>query len=218
MKKILTILVIAFAVVGLYRLADNTHEPQKEMATTTASSTAANYPDGYTAYQEEDFMVGYPDNFSLVSEDTATANAYGSYIPACGTSDYLTCIFYTGDDFAGTNFGAAGVAVRQRSDIDTESRCESTEGNYSSIQNEEEQQITNRKFFTFETKESVMSHRNDNAVYRTYYEDTCWELQARVGSSVYEAYEAGSIDRFSQSERSRIRGQLEKIISTFSLL
>lgn len=218
MKNILITLLIAFAVVGLYRLSDQTHEPQDESATSTATSTA-DYPENYTAYaSSDDFIVGYPaETFSIVADGEEVPDAYESYIPACGSRGYQACIFYIADDLRDTNFGAAGVAVRTRADFVDQASCESTAGNYPTVENDRAEEVNGQDFFVFETGEGAVSHRSEAVVYRTFQESVCWELEARIGSSVYEVYEEGAVERFTEEDRAALRDQLNEIVNTFAL-
>lgn len=69
----------------------------------------------------------------------------------------------------------------------------------------------------FETGEGAVSHRSESVVHRTFREGACWELEARIGSSVYEVYEEGTVERFTEEDRGELRNQLSEIVGTFAL-
>ena len=224
MKKLITLIVIVFAVWGLYRLAENTHDPADypEIATNSSSTQATSStssPDQNSddsVYEADDYSFRYPSEFAVVESGDEFPEAARGYIPACGDGggNFDVCAYYQAENLSETNFQTAGLSIRNRADIDSRDSCVAADGNYPVVENEHTEEIDGIEFMVFDVTEAATSHRAETRVYRGWVDGSCTEMAARISSTVYEVYPADEVSEFSEEMRTDVRQKLDDIVAS----
>ena len=189
-------------------------DPGEEVPRETAlptSDTAATYTSA-----QYGFSLSFPKDTFAVAERASGEELppeAQSYIPAC-LSEAAACVYYAGDAFENTNFGGAGVSVSLTGDT---AACGKRARRKYPVDSARTVTISGVPFTTLQTGEAGMSHRAKETWYWTVHDGRCLTLVARISYSVYEVYEPGSIEKFSEADRARLREQLKRIVRNFSL-
>lgn len=149
-----------------------------------------------------------PNDFGLaVNEDQVLAE---SYIPPC-TNGFDYCLYYNTNKYADTNFGSAGVAINTL-DADDAEACTSVENYNRPIQNKHIQKVGGTDFWVFESGGAATGHAAHDKIYRSYQNNTCFQLTARISSSSYSNYKPGTIEKFTDEMRIDLQEELEGIV------
>ncbi|HET8574982.1 MAG TPA: hypothetical protein VFM02_02290 [Candidatus Paceibacterota bacterium] len=196
---------------------------QNQNASGTSQSIAASsVPNGWTVFSDEadGFRLAYPsDDFAVVKKSEKISAEFSSYIPPCGegSGDFLGCVYFTGKEYSGTNFGSAGVSVQVLKNATTEQECEAGE-NVPVKTATHQESINGQNFFVFESGDAAMSHQSDDILYQVWHNNQCFQIDARLTSSVYEVYATGTIQKFTDQDKQKLESSLQSIVQTFSFL
>ncbi len=159
--------------------------PSSSPVVPTTSQTIST-PEITFGYQEDIFGLAVTDEQVLVK----------SYIPPCDPGfDY--CLYYIGNAYEGTNFESAGVRIKRRTDLTTQSRCLSTlPDGFSGIAPKILMQKTYGTSVFSPIGDAGAGHYASGAVYRLSFASTCYEFQTRIGQTQFANYEPGTIKEF----------------------
>lgn len=207
----ITIVVIAFVYLmyGKYQLTHIDNSPTIDIASSTvvATSTDQTSSNGIITFK-------IPADFGLALNKVQIL--VKSYIPPCGDSfDY--CLYYNGNTYEGTNFESAGLRIKKRVDLTTQTSCLSTppEG-YTELRGAT---ATTSTFVIsgFSVGDAGAGHSAAGELYRLAYNGTCHEFETRVGWTQYGNYPKGSIKEFTNIERDQIKAEIENILKDIEL-
>lgn len=155
-----------------------------------------------------DYSFERPENFGLaVNSDQILVK---SMIPPCEVGfDY--CLYYNGEKYNNTNFETAGVGfyvVKNKS----ETACFSAAEYNGRKGNLHTETINGIQFTVFDSGDAAMGHYANDVVYQTFQNGTCYRFIARVGTSQFDNYEKGTIEKFDPQMEKEIKEDLKKII------
>lgn len=201
-----TLLVIILICVGAYVLQKSNGEVYPTEPTPTVEITK------FTDSQKR-FSINVPDGARVIT-DKATMAMVG-YMPSCNTDTAVACIVFASSTYPNSNFQNASISLNV-SPLMTETLC--------LAQNHMEQKsdglitISGVSFASFSAGDAAMSHQSSGIDYRTFKDNTCYEITTRVNTTTYEVYEEGSIQRFTDSQKIAIEQAIEKAVQSFTFL
>jgi hypothetical protein len=211
MKKPIIVLIIALILLGLAWLAwggEQTEAGNANGDNGTMPADDSSVSNGQVAWT-------YPDNFGLAVTNEQLRGIVKSYIPPCDENfDY--CMYYNGDDFAGTNFESAGVRVKRRNDLATERLCLNTPpagrtniGNSSTSTGQYSASIFSP------LSDAATGHYSNGELYRVYLRqaNTCMEFETSIGETQI-ANMATSTRRFSEADRDKVYDGFRSILAS----
>ena len=157
-----------------------------------------------------------PKDFGLaLKKDEIHATAY---IPPCDES-FDFCLYYNGIKYIGTNFGSAGVRIKNRSDLKTAVSCLNTSpDNYTSAKSTVVASTTIYSVSAFPgIGDAGAGHYASGELLRLAYDGTCHEFETRVAASQYANFAEGSIKEFTANDSKELLKELRDIISRVTL-
>jgi hypothetical protein len=163
--------------------------------------------------------LNYPSNeFGLAVN--ASQILVNSYIPPCDPT-FSYCLYYTGDEYKGTNFESAGVRMQKRTDLATENVCLTTPpAGFASMKPAGSNSSTLYSSSVFSpVGDAAAGHYADGSLYRLFVKSnsTCYEFESRVAQSQFANYPSGTIKEFTASDKTSIQGRLLSLINAISL-
>jgi hypothetical protein len=214
---VILVIVAGYFMYGLPKTSRDLSPAASPTSTGTAGGTMLAGEDRTTLAGGE-VSISNPSGFALaVTQEQVLVS---SYIPVCDHGfDY--CFYYNGGDYENTNFESAGVRINRRADLVNERACLDTPppGYAASVKpagnNSEDQYATSR----FNTGGAGAGHMASGDLYRLFVRQTsnCYEFEARIGSSQFANYPEGSIEEFTQADRSRVESAMRDILNTVRL-
>ena len=141
-----------------------------------------------------------------------------SYIPPCEPGfDY--CLYYTGMEYAGTNFESAGLRIQRREDLAGEAACLTTPpAGYFDLQ----PRVRRGDGFAVSTfapvGDAAMGHYAEGKLFRLALASACYEFETRIGQSRFELYEPGSVKEFTRADKEALEARLHEVLSTVRLV
>jgi hypothetical protein len=158
------------------------------------------------------FTVSYPD--TVTPTDDVQDMQLSGYIPVCDPDVAVACFPMGKAPYAGKNFENAAFAVHVRKALKTEASCESVvpdagetaDGNAT---------IDGTAFRKFAMGDAAMGHQLAGENYRAFRGGTCYELATRIGTTTFENYEPGTIERFTDQDRADVERALEAMLTSF---
>ena len=206
------IVVIAVILIGggflLYR--DMNASPASSTATsTTPAGTEQTISDGTITipYIAEEFGLAVSPQQILVT----------SYIPPCD-SDFDYCFYYNGPDYRGTNFESAGLRVKKRTDLTTQTQCLKTlPDGYTDIVPVISTSTGFMRSLISPIGDAAAGHYSAGALYRLLYNGSCYEFETRIGASQYANYPQGTIQEFTTAQQAAIGEKLLRLLKAVTL-
>jgi hypothetical protein len=206
---VLIVVILALAgiiwwVIALLQTTYPVVEPQHQQSTQPASRSIS---DGI-------ITLHYDETYGLAVTPEQILNK--SYIPACDP-DFNYCLYYNGTQYQGTNFESAGLRVKKRQDLATESVCLNTppEGFDSSIVPDKNTSTNAYSMSEFSNVgQGAAGHISQGSLYRLFVRNSssCYEFETRVGMSQFANYPAGSIKEFTPQDQQNTLSQLLDIL------
>jgi len=140
-----------------------------------------------------------------------------SYIPACDEG-FAYCLYYNGSAYQGTNFESAGLTIKKRPDLATQSAClQAQPDGYAAlvplVATSSDYVIS--KFAPL--GDAGAGHYATDTLYRLSYGSLCYEFRTRIGETQFANYPAGSIKQFTDADRTAVQQDLQSLISNISL-
>lgn len=216
MKNFL-ILVLLLIVLGGYGYYKYVREPEVVVLTPSPTATAQAYDQSIS---DGTIVVMYPSaQFGLAT--TPAQVLVSSYIPPCDTG-FNYCVYYTSQQYQGTNLESAGLRIQKRTDITAEHLCLGTPPTGFSAKTTPVATAADDTYAT-----SVFSpignagagHYANGSLYRLFIRDgsKCYEFETRIGQTQFANYPAGSIKEFTTSDQTVLNAQLLGILDTVTL-
>ena len=181
------------------------HAPEQGEMPPEVTSTVKTYRS--SAYN---FVFKYPASSTLYESKDKEKIQSLSYIPPCEPELSVVCVAIPPSLYANTNFGGAGFSVNYIADGKNEQSC--ITGSESAGEKINRNGIT---FYHNRRGDAAMSHQSAEEVYRTFHDGACLEAALRINSTTFEVYESGTVDRFTDDDRSAVTKALENVFSTF---
>lgn len=202
--KFIRIFLLVLIIIGLGLLATQKFWVPKlvEFLLAHEEDTSVQMPEQTIATDEIQFRT--PPEFGLAV--TKEQILVKSYIPPCSESfDY--CFYYKGSQFVGTNFESAGIRVKKRAELNTQKICLNTPpaGFDSSTF---PAGTTSRNSYSASifspVSDAGAGHYSNGELYRIYLNNSCYEIETRIGETQFGNYPAGTIKQFTEQNRDAI--------------
>jgi hypothetical protein len=157
------------------------------------------------------FSLNAPIEANVLEYDKAKAQS-----PACETdspeAQMITCVHFPKSLYPNSNFLGAGVAITLVPNVN-ELQCLTPDTTAPS------KKITHEPTFTaWPHAEGAMSHRVSGTTYAAFANNTCYHVNTRIYSSVYEVYAEGTITEFTTAQRTDIENILEIVAMSFGFI
>lgn len=183
----------------------------------SVSTGAAGGAEVHTTPQGIGFTV--PASYALAAAPEPLLST--SYIPACAQG-FEYCVYRSSDQYKGTNFESAGVAINVRSDLSTESSCLNTPPSGYSANTKPSNTYSGDTYATTHfanLSDAATGHYSSGQLYRVYdrANASCTEFMAQVGQSQFANYPAGSIVQFTATDQANVEAELHGILSTVTI-
>lgn len=168
--------------------------------------------DGWNRYTDTSGMwaIDTPSTTRIIVDKQVMASI--GYIPTCDSTTALVCILIDKNIVPNSNFQGAAVSVNIVS-ATSSSAClskktaEQTELGIT--------MINTIPFQTFTASNAAMSHQSSGANYRTWNENTCYGIETSINTTSFEVYEAGTVKKFTDTDRAQIENLLNDSVSSF---
>lgn len=210
MKKVLVVLSLFFLAAACAKPAPEVLVPPTQTSNEPGNSGSVSSPaeQSYTSAGGV-FSVKYGSEFSLQT-DYEKVKALG-YIPVCSES-MEACIFYSGSQYTGTNFEAAGVSINALTTKKTEAQCYNFSESTSETQHVTKNVTIGNLTFRSATGGSAgAGHMTQAQSYRIFLNNNCYEILQTLGNTNIGAYEPGTIKEFNSEE---VWSKLQTIVET----
>ncbi len=203
-------IIAAIGMVALwYYHPEATQPPITATSTPQATTTAQTISDGTTtlAYSSQEFGLAVTREQILVH----------SYIPPC-SEEFDYCFYYIGTEYQGTNFESAGLRVKNRTNLVTQTQCLQTlPDGYTNIT----PQVSIAPNFSTSIfsplSDAGAGHYASGALYRLSYKGSCYEFETRIGATQYANYPQGTIKEFMPADQETMRAKLLKLLKDVTL-
>ncbi len=203
------LLILAGAVILFYPRTQPAPTPTTATSTPQATTSPQSISDGTVtvAYSSEEFGLAVRPEQILVR----------SYIPPCD-EDFDYCFYYIGPDYQGTNFESAGVRIKKRADLTTQTQCLQTlpEG-YSGIAPSVVTSSGDSTSRIGPLGDAAAGHYASGVLYRLSYKGSCYEFETRVGASQYANYPRGTIKEFMPADQRAMAAKLLQLLKDITL-
>ena len=140
-----------------------------------------------------------------------------SYIPPCD-QNFNYCLYYDGGAYQGTNFDSAGIRIKKRTDLTSDTACltaaptgytdftpTSTTANDYSLSE-----------FT-PLGNAGAGHMAIGTLYRLAYNGSCYEFETRIGQSQFANYPSGTIAQFTQTDQAAMQTEILDFLNGITL-
>ncbi len=132
-------------------------------------------PDGWQLHVDPKygFAIAYPPAMTFFPDPN---KAQLSYIPIC-SPDTVACFEYTRNDFKNTQFEGAGLAISVIPKIADESACLQIDQDHTA---DKPAYVNGTVFHSAEVGSAGLGHSMGSTVYRTYRNNTCFEISLSI--------------------------------------
>jgi hypothetical protein len=141
-----------------------------------------------------------------------------SYIPPCD-EEFTYCFYYLGTEYENTNFDSAGLRIERRNDLNTMDACLNTPPR--GYTNMTPRVLTREGYqtsFFDQIGNAGAGHYSEGALYRLSVDNYCYEFETRIAFSQFANYESGTIEEFTNIDKSSIHEKIKRILDTLYLV
>ncbi len=209
----LVIIALIVAGVGYVYFSNSESKLTSPGVHTIATSSSSSFkvkvalPDGISfAYPEKEYGLATTSDKVLVL----------AYIPPC-TPGFDYCLYRAKGDFTGTNFESAGVRIKMRTDLTSKQACLTTSPVGRTSLPTRVSEHSGYATSAFSVGDAAMGHYSAGTLYRLYASGNCTEFETRIGESQYANFPAGSIQRFTDADRSRVQTELSSMLRSVNI-
>lgn len=137
-----------------------------------------------------------------------------SYVPPCD-SNFDYCLYYNGNEFEKTNFGSAGIRIKNRKDLVEVNACITTppEG-YQVFKPTRTATTSAYSLSVFNIGDAGMGHYAGGELYRVAYKGSCHEFETRISATQFANYPEGTKEEFKDTE---LKAKIKSILNSVSL-
>lgn len=168
------------------------------------------------AHSDGTLTFSIPEGFGLaVSEEQILVP---TTIPPCEPG-FKYCIYYLGSEYEDTNFESAGVGIVERPELTDEQSCLTTppDGYANKTPSATTTQASYAMSMFDEIGNAGAGHYTTGQVYRLNTDNTCYQIETRIGETQFENYPEGGITEFSAEDRAALARQLQDFVQSMSL-
>jgi len=158
------------------------------------------------------FTFQYPPDAKVITAQNPTG-AVG-YLPVCDQQTSKACAFFSGDEFPGSNFDAAGVSVNVLPDAKTAAACQAGFNGAKLIGSRD---LGGVAFSVFSDGDAATSHAAVGNDYQAFVQGTCYQVTTRVLTTTFDVYSAGAIKEFTAAQDEQMKQVLDSIVASFRL-
>lgn len=134
-----------------------------------------------------------------------------AYIPPCNDG-FEYCVYYDGPDYKGTNLESAGVSILKRNDLKDVDVCLNTAPQGFDIKSTV-LSTTSSRFGPL--GDAAAGHYTSGNMYRVYKNNnTCYEVETRIGLTRYENYPEGDIKKFTDEDFQILNDRLIEFVES----
>ncbi|HVW66256.1 MAG TPA: hypothetical protein VHA78_00830 [Candidatus Peribacteraceae bacterium] len=181
---------------------------------TSSGSTASSSSMPQTV-SDNTISFSVPSDFALAVQGEAIQKP--SYIPPCNDG-FTYCLYYTGNQYQGTNFESAGLSIVKRTDLTTKNTCLTRQPDgYTSITPVTHEGTTYATSVFAPLGDAAMGHYAQDQLYRLSVGSSCYEFRTRIGSTQFANYPPGTIKEFSTSDEATLQASLDSILHGITL-
>ena len=155
----------------------------------------------------------YPKDSVLIT-NSEEMKATG-YFPTCNNETGFACIYFASSTYPHSNFSSSGISFNAIKTAKNESECMAV--NPYERERVADTDINGIIFATFNAGDAAMSHQSSGTDFRTFHNNTCYEITTRINSSTYEVYPEGSIVKFTEEDMLTLSIKLLTIIKSVTL-
>jgi hypothetical protein len=166
---------------------------------------------GWKTYRDSkfEFTVAYPPDMKLY--DFARGEKPDNYAPVCDETT-VACFGYTGQDYTGTNFDGAGIAINILRDAKNEQQCSNIGSAEYPRMATQLATIHGTTFHVGEIGEGGMSHFQAITAYRAIRQNVCFEIRTQINSVNIGVYDPGTVKEF---DPARLKALFSQMARTF---
>lgn len=206
------LLLIIVIVAGAYLFSHQKPSSQDQTATSTPPGNQS--PTVQTVTTPSGVSFSYDAPYALATAPEQILSQ--SYIPPCQNFDY--CLYRTGTEYAATNFESAGLGIKARTDLTTQSACLSKlpEG-YTNIHTAT---YAGQGYMTSvfsPVGDAGAGHYASGAEYRLWTGSACEQFDARLGQTQFANYPAGTKTQFTDADHANVMGELTGILHSVTV-
>lgn len=217
MKKVIWILVIILVIAGVVLWMKQ--GSMNNLGDNGTGSTATTTQVGSQSLSDGTIQFNYPADFGLAVTQAQLSGMVHSYIPPCNENfDY--CLYYNGQDFAGSNFESAGIRISKRTDLAAERLCLNTPpAGYTNMTPSTKSYDNYSASIFSPIGDAGAGHYASGELYRVFLRQAnkCYELETRIGETQYANYPAGSIKQFTDSDRNVVYAKFKNILASLEI-
>lgn len=144
------------------------------------------------------------------------AQSCQAVIPVCsdfsGSGTTVACVAYPAADAKGTNLQAAAFSVNQIKAISIDECLNITD---SSVTSRRKENVNGVTFTVFATSGGAAGSLMDGEAYRSFHQNTCYELDISIASSNIGNYDPGTVREF---DRQAVYRSLQSVLNTFQFV
>ena len=157
---------------------------------------------------EYGFRIDYPADMKFYSGHPDYKETQLSYIPICDRAT-VACFEYSGHEYDGTNFEAAGVSVNVLRDLRTEEDCNKID---LASHPTKVETIHGVKFHYAIAGEAGLGNVKGGPTYRAFHENVCFEVSLAVAEAGIGDFDPGTVKAFDSKKIDRV---LDEMVHTF---
>jgi len=158
------------------------------------------------------FEFRFPPELSTVPKEETPPG----FIPVCPNGNVI-CLAYSENPYPKSEFEAAGFTVQTIPGIPDEVSCATYSADNQDVTTIDKTKLINgTKFYYGKNSSAATGHQIESLVYRTFHDQTCFELQENLSTSSCEEGSLNSCpNKFTNDDKSKIFATFENIITTF---
>lgn len=161
------------------------------------------------------FEFKYPKTLSIYTASDSAKIKLLSFIPVCDTDKSVVCVHYSNENFPGTNFEGAGLAVNIIKDASTKESCDM----FSSNEDKTTETINGVSYAVGTWGGAATGHQSADKTYRTFQGNTCFELNLRISTDSSDVnLPTGTVKTFTDANKEKVVDELLQVLSTFKFL
>ena len=216
-----TALGIIFILIGIIALTLGwAYYKERHGWTPDKISTQANSTTFDQSVSDNTITVPYPSDMFALALNTSQILTQSS-VPPCDPN-FSYCLYYNGNQYAGTNFESAGIRIQKRNDITNEQMCLNSPptGFDSSTTPDAKNSGTDQSASVFSNVDTGgAGHYATGSLYRLFVrsESSCYEFETRIAQTQFQNYATGTIAEFTSADQQALQTELGQIISQVSV-
>lgn len=210
MKKLIVLILPVLLLTGCYKK-------------TSAPPTIPIIKDDRVSYNNTQygFSFKFSKDFEFIeSQKNRDAITASSYIPACDPETSVACLIYDKQKYyPNTNFDSAGFSVNRITTAKDATTCASLKDRGYTNRVMTKQTINATEFDTATLGDAATGHYLSEKVFRTFSNDTCFEIGLRVSQSNFDNYDPSlGVKEFTKADEAAVWQKLDSVLATFQFL